>query len=97
MHEVHKPSIETRGFFIEGKFDQYQKNIPYFAWSQAFKGFVNLLLTENENSLQNHPLSIFIDDWQWADSASLEILKNLLIDQDIRYLFWIFLIWSPRK
>jgi len=28
----------------------------------------------------NHPLVLFIDDWQWADDASLQLLKSLLTD-----------------
>ena len=51
VHEVHKPITAKRGFFIEGKFDQYQRNIPYFAWGQAFSRLVSQLLTENETRL----------------------------------------------
>ena len=41
VHEVHKPITAKRGYFIEGKFDQYQRNIPYFAWGQAFGSLMN--------------------------------------------------------
>ncbi|MCU0445058.1 MAG: trifunctional serine/threonine-protein kinase/ATP-binding protein/SpoIIE family protein phosphatase [Microscillaceae bacterium] len=137
VHEIHRPVTEKRGFFVEGKFDQFQKNVPYLAWIQAFAGFINLLLTEDSEKLadwkkkilkavgnngkvltdvipglslvigeqppvdelgateaenrfhyviQNfvnaisraeHPLVIFLDDWQWADAASLELLKTI--------------------
>lgn len=33
-----------------------------------------------------HPLVIFLDDLQWADSASLDLLERLLTDIDSRYL-----------
>lgn len=48
IHEVHKPIIEKRGYFIEGKFDQDKQNLAYFAWNQAFSGLVNNLLMKNE-------------------------------------------------
>eukprot|EP01114_Cavostelium_apophysatum_P014884 TRINITY_DN3962_c0_g1_i3.p1 TRINITY_DN3962_c0_g1~~TRINITY_DN3962_c0_g1_i3.p1 ORF type:complete len:2038 (-),score=502.37 TRINITY_DN3962_c0_g1_i3:121-6234(-) len=34
---------------------------------------------------KDHPLVLFIDDWQWADSASLELLKKMVLNPDIRY------------
>ncbi len=140
VKELHKPITLKRGMFIAGKFDQYQRDTPYFAFIQAFKEFSRLLLSELEDVLQywketilvalgnngavltdlipeleqvigkqspvpklglletrnrfnlvfqdfikaiatkDRPLVIFIDDWQWADLASLELLKLLLED-----------------
>ena len=53
VHEVQEPITKKRGYFIEGKFDQYLRNIPYFALGQAFGGFVNQLLMESEYQLEN--------------------------------------------
>ncbi|NBU98480.1 MAG: serine/threonine-protein kinase PknK, partial [Spirochaetia bacterium] len=36
------------------------------------------------------PLVFFMDDLQWADSASLEILKNLLQSSDLRSIYFLF-------
>lgn len=36
---------------------------------------------------RQHPLVIFLDDLQWADSASLELLYVLLSDPETRWLF----------
>ncbi|MCP4403038.1 MAG: protein kinase [bacterium] len=32
VSEIHKPMTEQHGYFIQGKFDQYQRNIPYSAF-----------------------------------------------------------------
>jgi predicted ATPase/class 3 adenylate cyclase len=140
VHEVHRPITAKRGYFISGKFDQFQRSVPYYAILEAFKELVNMFLTENEDKLdrlrneiqkalgeegrvltnvlpnlehiigvqpaipevggseaQNrfdylfrrfvgaistheHPLVVFIDDLQWADSASLHLLHTLMTD-----------------
>src|SRR4029077_8543355 len=36
-----------------------------------------------------HPLTLFIDDLQWLDAATLDFLKNLLIQPDVRHLMLI--------
>ncbi|MEM9275572.1 MAG: AAA family ATPase, partial [Cyanobacteria bacterium P01_F01_bin.143] len=38
---------------------------------------------------QEHPLVIFIDDLQWADLASLNLIETLISDPDIKYLLLI--------
>jgi len=146
VSETHRPLANTKGYFIEGKFDQFQRNIPFYAWIQAFKNFVDLLLIENELTLsywksiilevlgdngavltevipnleaiigkqppvaelggqetknrfnyvmqnfvmaistKEHPLVIFIDDLQWADLASLNLLRTLVTDTENRHL-----------
>ncbi|AXK40098.1 serine/threonine-protein kinase PknK [Crenobacter cavernae] len=146
VHELFKPLTRQRGYFIGGKFDQFQKNIPYSALVSACRELVRQLLTENAARLghwrselaaalgasgqvivdvipeveliigrqepvpalapletQNrfnlvfqgflrvfyrpdHPLVIFLDDLQWADSATLALLSVLMTDRDARYL-----------
>jgi predicted ATPase/class 3 adenylate cyclase len=51
VHEIHNPITQKRGYFIEGKFDQFQRIIPYYAILHAFKEYVTLLLTEHEDLL----------------------------------------------
>ena len=46
VHEVHRPIVERRGQFVEGKFDQFNRNIPYASLIQAFRELVKQLLTE---------------------------------------------------
>jgi len=38
---------------------------------------------------KKHPLVIFLDDLQWADFASLQLIELMMTDADIRYLFLI--------
>ena len=133
---------QNSGNFIEGKFDPYQKDIPYLALVQALRQLVAVLLTSDEEKLnywkqrisqamgnvgkvltdivpdlvwivgeqpalphlegaeaQNrfvfafkkfiaaiaapeHPLVFMIDDLQWADVDSLNLLESL--DGDAR-------------
>ncbi len=138
VQELYKPITQRRGYFIRGKFDQYQRDIPYSAVIKAFRELIKNLLTETTVQLsrwrdqllaalgvnaqiiidvipevelivgkpvsvsslpateaQNrfklvlqkfirifakpeHPLVIFLDDLQWADSASLKLMEWLM-------------------
>ncbi|MEG4960165.1 MULTISPECIES: ATP-binding sensor histidine kinase [unclassified Microcoleus] len=149
VQEVYKPITKARGYFIVGKFDQFQRNIPYAAVVKAFQSLVKQLLTESETQLNtwkekllaavgangqiivdvipeveliigkqppvqelgateaqnrfnlvfqkfirvfcsvDHPLVIFLDDLQWADSATLKLLQVMMADEETKYLFLI--------
>ncbi len=49
----------------------------------VFKQFIRVF-TDSE-----HPLVLFLDDLQWADSASLKLIQLLMSDQESSYLFLI--------
>jgi serine/threonine protein kinase len=136
--EIYKPLTAKRGYFISGKFDQFQRNTPYSAVVYAFQGLVRQLLAENEATLQQwrekllaalgqqaqviinvipeieliigqqnsapelegteaqnrfslvfqklvrvfgsqeQPLIVFLDNLQWADVASLNLIKLMM-------------------
>lgn len=38
---------------------------------------------------KTHPLALFLDDLQWADSASLKLIELMMTDQDTQYLYLI--------
>ncbi len=51
VHEVHKPIVERRGYFISGKYDQFRRDVPYSALIQSFQGLVRQILTESEERI----------------------------------------------
>ena len=48
VNEVHKPIVRQRGYFIKGKYDQFQRNIPFSAFVQAFRDLMGQLLGESD-------------------------------------------------
>ncbi|MGC1307752.1 MAG: AAA family ATPase [Phormidesmis sp.] len=138
VNEVHQPITRQRGYFIAGKFDQLNRNLPYSALIQAFQQLVEQILAEPGDRLKTwqahlsialagqgqvlievipdiealigpqpqvceldpaeaqtrfnqilqsfinvfaqpeHPLVLFLDDLQWADLASLQVIQKLM-------------------
>ncbi|MCK5534229.1 AAA family ATPase [bacterium] len=48
IQELQKPIIEQRGYFSSGKFDLYQKKVPYSALIQSLSNLIRTLLTESD-------------------------------------------------
>jgi PAS domain S-box-containing protein len=146
VNELNKALVPPRGLFASGKFDQYQRDIPYATLAQAFKSLVRPLLGRSEAELgqwrsalnealgsngqlmvnlvpelelvigkqppvgdlppqdaknrfqmvfrrflgvfarKEHPLALFLDDLQWLDSATLDLLEQLLTHSEVRHL-----------
>lgn len=51
VQEIYKPITQKRGYFVSGKFDQFQRNIPYSAIVNAFRDLLRQLLTEGQEEL----------------------------------------------
>ncbi|WPB77146.1 ATP-binding sensor histidine kinase [Archangium violaceum] len=51
VHELHRPVVERHGFFLRGKFDQFQRDIPYATLAQAIRGLVQQLLVGSDAEL----------------------------------------------
>ncbi|HIK08582.1 MAG TPA: AAA family ATPase [Trichormus sp. M33_DOE_039] len=71
VHEIHKPIIKNRGYFISGKFEQFQRNIPYASLIQAFQGLIQQLLAESELQLA---------DWKEKILEALVPNAQIIID-----------------
>ncbi len=71
VQEIYKPITQKRGYFICGKFDQFQRNIPYSALVKAFQELVKQLLTESSTQLK-----------QWREKllTALEPNAQVIID-----------------
>lgn len=68
VNEVHKPIVRERGYFIQGKFDQFNRNIPFSAFVQAFRDLMEQLLNESEAELQ-----------QWKSKILAALAENAQI------------------
>ncbi|MEM7129238.1 MAG: AAA family ATPase [Chloroflexota bacterium] len=51
VQEVYKPITRQHGYFIAGKFDQFQQDLPYASLIQAFHSLVQQLLTESVDQI----------------------------------------------
>lgn len=149
VNEIHKPIVRQRGYFIKGKFDQFNRNIPFSAFVQAFRNLMEQMLGESDAELRawktqilnaigengqilvdvipeleliigaqpavselsgtaaqdrfnllfekfiavfatpEHPLVLFVDDLQWIDSASLNLIRVLTSRNHTGYLLLI--------
>jgi predicted ATPase/signal transduction histidine kinase/CheY-like chemotaxis protein/tRNA A-37 threonylcarbamoyl transferase component Bud32 len=53
VRELYKSLTKNRGYFISGKFDQFQRNIPYSALVSSFNDLVKQLLMETNSQLKH--------------------------------------------
>ncbi len=71
VQEIYKPLTEKRGYFISGKFDQFQRNIPYSAVVDALTDLVKQLLGESKTELNR---------WRKKLLAALGVNGRVIID-----------------
>ena len=60
VNEIYRPITEKRGYFISGKFDQYNRNIPYKAFVNIFQDLVKQLLSESQQQLEDWKQKLII-------------------------------------
>ncbi|HNT77604.1 MAG TPA: AAA family ATPase [Anaerolineae bacterium] len=147
--EIQPRVAALHGYFIVGKCDAYQQNMPYYGLIQALTDLVNQMLMQSGERLarhraeilqavgdngallvemlpnlelilgpqqaasdfgpaeaqyhfqqtfqsfvravarKEHPLVLFIDNLQWVDAATLNLLKGLLTNVENRYLLFV--------
>jgi predicted ATPase/serine phosphatase RsbU (regulator of sigma subunit)/tRNA A-37 threonylcarbamoyl transferase component Bud32 len=149
VHEIHKPIVAKKGYFISGKYEQFRRDKPYSAIIQAFQSLIRQILSESEDMIRiwrkdirdalaangkvitdvipdieliigtqpdlqalgpvetrnrfiyvfqkfinvftakGNPVVLFLDDLQWADRASLDLMLSILKNSGIRNFFLI--------
>lgn len=52
VNEIQIPIVKRKGYFISGKFEQFQQDIPYYGVIQAFRELVKQVLSESDESVQ---------------------------------------------
>src|SRR6202051_1523293 len=68
---LRKPIVMKHGYFAAGKFDQYQRDIPYATITQAFRELVRQLLAESEARIAG---------WRQQIQAAVGINGQLIVD-----------------
>ena len=68
---LRKPIVAKHGYFISGKFDQYQRDIPYATLTQAFRELVRQLLAESEARIAG---------WRQQIQAAVGVNGQLIVD-----------------
>jgi len=58
IREIHKPILREKGIFLSGKFDQFQKTIPYFAFKNVFEELIRYILSGNQQSIESWKTSL---------------------------------------
>ncbi|MEO1125994.1 MAG: EAL domain-containing protein [Cyanobacteria bacterium J06639_16] len=51
INKIHKPITRQNGYFIKGKFDQFNRNIPLLAFVQALQDLIGQLLSNSDAQL----------------------------------------------
>ena len=51
VNEIHKPIARQRGYFIRGKFEQFQRDIPFSGFVQALDDLMTQLLSESRTAI----------------------------------------------
>ena len=49
--ELQQPVIARHGYFLEGKYEQFKRNIPYAGLIEAFQHFVRQIMTESDERI----------------------------------------------
>jgi predicted ATPase/signal transduction histidine kinase/tRNA A-37 threonylcarbamoyl transferase component Bud32 len=52
VNEIHKPIVRQRSYFIKGKFDQFQRDIPLSGLVQACRDLIGQILSETDAQIE---------------------------------------------
>jgi PAS domain S-box-containing protein len=78
IQELQKPIVRHRGYFTSGKFDVYQKNIPYSSLIQALRNLMRTFLTESDERVAHWKSRI-----QQAVGANGKVLTDVIPELEV--------------
>jgi predicted ATPase/signal transduction histidine kinase len=58
VHQLHQSILKQQGYFIQGKFDQFQRNIPFSGLVQALRDLMKQLLCQSDAQIERWKLMI---------------------------------------
>ncbi|WP_224243822.1 trifunctional serine/threonine-protein kinase/ATP-binding protein/sensor histidine kinase [Hyalangium gracile] len=76
VSELHKPVVRRRGFFLSGKFDQFQRDIPYATLAQALRGLTQQLLAGTNEELARWREQLH-DAWEGQGQVLVDVVPQL--------------------
>lgn len=76
VKELYKTITHAKGYFLSGKFDQYNTSIPYSAVRSIIVDFINLLLQEEEKKIQVWRQNL-LDQLSHGASVLLSVIPEL--------------------
>ncbi|WP_224367803.1 trifunctional serine/threonine-protein kinase/ATP-binding protein/sensor histidine kinase [Hyalangium versicolor] len=76
VHELHKPVVRQHGFFLSGKFDQFQQDIPYSTLSQAIRQLTQQLLSGTDEELARWREHL-LEAWEGQGQVLVEVVPQL--------------------
>ena len=71
VRELYKPVTRERGYFISGKFDEFNKNISYSALESTFQELISQILMES-----NH----LVEEWQARVQEALGVDSRFITE-----------------
>jgi len=76
VKEIYKPITEKKGYFISGKFEQMQRNIPYASIIQAFSELIKQILTEPPEIIAQYKTKI-LEELGSNSQVIIEVIPEL--------------------
>jgi predicted ATPase/signal transduction histidine kinase len=58
IRQIHQPILDRQGYFIQGKFDQFQRNVPFSGLVQALRDLMKQLLCQSNAQVERWKLMI---------------------------------------
>ncbi|MEH1897353.1 MAG: AAA family ATPase [Nostoc sp.] len=78
VNEVHKPIARQHSYFIKGKFDQFQRDIPLSGLVQALQDLIGQILSETDAQIQQWKTKILS-----ALSTQSQVIINVIPELEI--------------